>query len=505
VDLLLRKSARTYRADTRSRNGPGLLLVADRAQQKIVARCCPVARAAGVVPGMNLAEARALGPVNVSPFDAQRSRQALELLAKWCLRFSPVVSVDQTPSGNYPDEGLDGVLLNVTGEAHLFGSEHLLLAEIDTALRRMGFAARMAIAPTVGAAWAVARFGAHAASVVGEEHVQTALMPLPVRALRLPAALCAALREVGIEQVWHLLKLPRESLLTRYGEEVLVRLDQAMGRMDELITPIHPTEPVSVSRVFDGPAIQIEAIVLTVQGLLGTLSRRLLERESGVRGLRLELLRINAPPVSREVIIGRASRDEKHLWRLLQSKVEKMHMGYGVEAVRMTAFWTEAIRHQQLGAWETGEGDAHDEAFDALLDTLIDRWGEKRVLRAGPKASHTPEVARQFEPARAIENGAESGAGIVAAVDRPSILFERPEPAEAVALQPDRPPSFLKWRGEGHTLRCGQGPERIVTAWWGTQRASTRDYFKVQFAGGWWVWVFRELETGRWFIHGIWG
>jgi protein ImuB len=506
ADLLRRKSLR---------NGTGLsghdrrawLLVIDQAGQKRVARCCAAARAAGVYPGMTLAEARALCRPHVSTFDAEKSRRSLELLAQWCLRFSPVVAVDPTPlgysierAGLDHDDAPDGLLLDITGAGHLFGGEHLMLAEMATRLRRMGFDSRMAVAPTLGAAWAVARFAPHALSVMGEAELSKGLPGLPVAAMRLPRELCATLKEVGIEQVAHLLKLPRESLLARYGEEILMRLDQAWGRLEEMLQPVHPLEPLAVERIFDGPVIQLEAVMLTVEGLLNELSRRLLEKESGVRGVRLEMMRINASPVSHELVIGRASRDPKHLWKLLRPRVENMHMGYGVEAVRLTAYWQERIRHQQLGAWNTGEGDVHDEAFDALLDTLIHRWGSNRVLKAQAAPSYTPEVARSFRPARTETISTEA----LLFVDRPSLLFERPEPAEAVALVPDHPPSYLQWRGQGHELRSGQGPERIVTAWWGTHRMSTRDYFKVELPGGTWVWAFRELESGRWFVHGMW-
>ncbi len=447
---------------------------------------------------MNLAEARALCPVHIAPFDPPRSRKTLELLAQWALRFSPVVSVDPTPWGYYTDPCPDGLLLNVTGEAPLFGGEPILLTEIRTQLQRLGFASRLAVAPTVGAAWAIAHFGPHSTSILSHEHLQNALAPLPVASLRITPELCTAMRDVGIEYVRHLLAIPRPNLLVRYGKELLLRLDQAFGRTPELVTPIHPTAPLQASRVFEGPAIQIEAILLTVQTLLEDLTHHLLQQESGVRGLRLELLRAHAPPVFQEWILARPSRDKKHLWELLRTKVERLHLGYGVEAVKMTAYWTEAIPHQQRDAWETAND--HDESFAALLDTLIGRWGSNRVLSPRTVASHTPEVARQFRPL--TEKSAPPAD--LALLDRPSVLFDPPEPAEAFALQPDRPPVYLRWKGQGHELLTGQGPERIVTEWWGAHRSSTRDYYKVQILDGSWIWTFQEVETGRWFIHGLW-
>jgi protein ImuB len=228
--------------------------------------------------------------------------------------------------------------------------------------------------------------------------------------------------------------------------------------------------------------------------------QRLLEKESGVRGLRVELLRVHAPMASREVVVGMASRDAKQLWGLLRPKVEGMNLGYGVEGVVLTAYWVQRIVHRQTGVWGMGEyGDRADEQFEAFLDTVINRWGTRRVLAARPTASHTPEVARGFRDVHE-----EKGEAELLFMDRPTVMLEEPEATGAVALQPDHPPSRLQWRGQEHLLSAGVGPERIATAWWGKQVSSTRDYFKVQTAAGTWLWVFRELESGEWFVHGLW-
>ncbi|MGN6371167.1 MAG: Y-family DNA polymerase [Phycisphaerae bacterium] len=509
IELLQRSAPRRSGAPVR-RHKP-LMLMATTARQEVVARCCAQCAGSGIRPGMTVAEAKALCPAaRVVAFDHARSRSAMELLAKWSLRFSPVVMVDRAASGRFPEVGEEvipeGLLLDVTGEAHLFGSEHLLLTEIAARLQRIGFSARLAIAPTVGGAWALARFGPHALAVVGEEQLQKALEPLPIGALRISSEVAAGLKQVGIERIGHLLKIPRESLLTRFGEELLMRLDQAMGRMGEMIEPLRVADPVSVERVFEGATTQLEAVMVTVRELLEALQRELLERESGIRGVRVELKRINLPPASRELVVGRATRDAKHVWNLLRPKVEQMHLGHGVEAVVLTAYWVERIRHRQTGAWETGESsDTHDEEYEALLDTLVNRWGEKRVLAARTVASHMPEVARQFRPVREkVALNEKVGPTDVLFVDRPSVLLEHPEKAEVLFLQPDHPPTQMNWRGRVHGLMNGSGPERIVTAWWGARLSSTRDYFKTQTEEGLWVWIFRELETERWFVHGLW-
>jgi protein ImuB len=141
-----------------------------------------------------------------------------------------------------------------------------------------------------------------------------------------------------------------------------------------------------------------------------------------------------------------------------------------------------------------------------MLDTLVNRWGEKRVLVAQAVASHMPELSRGFRSVRERRTALDEKVGPtdVLFVDRPSMLLEHPELVKVVYLQPDYPPVQMEWRGEKYQLKSGSGPERIITAWWGAHRSSTRDYFKVQTDNGLWVWVFRELETARWFVHGLW-
>jgi protein ImuB len=504
---LLRRPRRSARSPAVRNAAPRqpTLLVAPSAGQQLVARCDMLAARQGVAPGMALAEARALSPTAlVLNFDAKRSAQMLERLARWMLRYSPKVGLDPSPLGTQPEPSPDGLLLDITGEAHLFGSEHLLLMEIAQKLTRAGFTARLAAAPTLGAAWALARFDPHPLCVVDAHQLLPALQPLPIAALRLPPKLIASLQQIGLERIDHLLALRRESLLTRYGDSLLQRLDQALGRSAEDFTPLRLEEPLAVQRIFEGAATQLEAVTRTVQDLLAELTARLLQRESGIRGLRLTLTRADAPPVSLEILLGRPSRDPKHLWSLLRPKVETLHLGYGVEAVTLTAFWTETIRHRQIDVWGNSEsGD--NQALEELLDTLVNRWGSQRVLQAQACPSHLPESARQFTPVRRDQRPAPShGQATLLFADRPSIMLAPPEPAEALALQPDHPPSWLRWRGQDHTLAAGTGPERILPEWWTEPTPGPRDYYKVQTDRGLWLWVYRETETAHWFVHGLW-
>jgi protein ImuB len=517
-----------------------MLLVATASNTQKVARCCWRSLETGVRPGMTLAHARALVP------------DAMAKLAEWASRYSPIVGVDEcscehpcpqtaTPAGRR-DFCPDGLILDIAGCERTFRGEQRLALLIGADLRRMGFECRIGIGPSIGAAWAVSRFapapanpkGAGASEagaadpgptrflsqIVSFRQIAAGLAPLPVRALRLDDATCRGLHELGIDRIDHLMALPRRQVPSRFGDLVTRRIDQALGQAMETIKPVRPRPPVRVERLFDGPTTQVEALELSARELIGELCRELLARESGVRVLEAVFERVKrdargTEPVAERITLSRPTRNPHHLWSLLRPRLERLHLGYGVEGISLVAARTARVRHAQRGLEEEGhQGAAGRQGQDEgeLLDTLVNRLGAERVLRARAVESHIPERGFRMVPA------AQAGRALPvrATPARPTVLFERAEPADAIALMPDRPPSLLRWRGQERRVALGIGPERIGAEWWrwheqesaahpSAASLSPRDYFRVREEGGQWLWVYRELYTGHWFVHGVWG
>ena len=504
-------------------NVPPILLYATTAGRQIVVRRCEQAAAAGVRETMTLAHARALlprGNVLVKPHQPHRELMALKALARWALRFSPIVAVDPP----------DGVLIDIAGCERLFHGERQLLTAITTAVAHLGFQNRLASASTFACAWAIARFGSPDQFIVPNARERKVLEPLPIAALRVDQATIEALREVGIDRIGHLLNVPRSSLGARFGAPLLGRLDQAMGKAAETIDPVRPVEPPMVERIFAGPTTQLEAIQLTVRELLEELSEHLQQRECGVRLLELRFDRIDAQPIRETITLSRPSRDAKHLWSLLGPRVESINLGYGVERVALTAQRWARLSHVQMKQWGSDAEAAGnvDRDVGALVDALANRLGSDRIMRAEPIETHVPE--RAFRYCAVMEeqrHGAtpqclaasqrrargERDEGIIDA-DRPPVLLERPEPITVMALTPDGPPARLRWRGMEQRITASAGPERIAHEWWHlapgeytggkSNEVGNRDYFKVQDERGCWLWVYRVVETGRWFVHGLW-
>ena len=438
------------------------MLIALRHGVQVVVECCAMALRAGVRSGMTLAHARALlerDDCRIEPFEPQRQDRALHQLALWAMRYSPWVSPDP-PSG---------VLIDITGCQQVFGGEARLLERIRRELDGLGFESRAAAAPTFGCAWALARFGPSPQCIVETGHERLALAPLPAPALRLDEQTIAALHEVEITRIGHLLELPRSSLAARFGQELLLRLDQALGMAFETIEPLRPGAPLMAERAFDGPTTQLEAIEITIRQLLEVLCADLLKQESGVRRLDVKLLRIDETPMRASIALSRPSRNPRHLWTLLQPKIEKINLGFGVEHITVIALRAATLAHQQTEQWADGRGGADkktlEPAIGEMIDALSGRLGSRAVMQLEPVESHIPEMASRLRPVLEISALQTVSNAAVMPADRPTLLLSPPELAR-ITMAAMGLPLRLRWRAVDCSIVSWIGPERIAPAWW---------------------------------------
>lgn len=447
-----------------------------------------------------MADARALCPgIGIAEADFPGDAAALVALARWHRRFSPWSS----PHGD------DGVILDITGCAHLFGGETGLMAQIVERLARQGIASRAAIADNPGAAWALARFGRDARTLVPCGHVRKALADLPIAALRLEAETVTLLMRLGLRRIGDLYALPRTALVRRCGARVMLRLDQALGRSAEPLSPLSPEKLRWSRRSFAEPIMTAECIAAAMHELLISLCRRLVEEELGIRQLTLALYRVDSKV--EELAIGTAlpSRDPRHLRRLIDERLPELDPGLGVEDMMLTAADVEKLAALQLGLGGKAEQELSPENVTdlaVLIDRLANRLGTGSVVRPVIRESHLPERVLSFEPALPGNAGK---AGQRPAQPRPVRLLSRPEPIEAMAMVPDDPPVSFRWRRLLHRVHRADGPERIEGEWW-QETISPRDYYRVEDEEGHRFWLYRDgsydgRKAPRWFLHGIFG
>ncbi len=444
------------------------------------------AQAHALVPGLAAVDADPLG-------DAA----ALARLAVWVQRrYAPVCAVDPP----------DGLALDATGATHLRGGDAAFLADLTGRLDRAGIAALAAIAPTYGAAHALARFAPERA-LTEDGGVGAALADLPLAALRLPPDLADALRRLGFETVLDLERQPRAPLTRRFGPEVGRRLDQAFGRLAEPLVPVLDETAPRVDVVFAEPISAPETLARHVGELVERLCARLEQEGKGARRLDLLCERVDGRIEAVRTATARPVRAPARLVRLLRDKIETIDPGFGVERMSLIAVAAEALDWTPSPS-RLGDGPPPDLAD--LIDILSDRVGHARVYRLEGRESDVPErAARRVAPlaeARPL--------GWTPAWPRPVRLFRPPEPVQTLALLPDNPPTHFTWRGVRRRILRADGPERIHGEWGRSDAElwAVRDYFQVEDETGERFWLFRagdgeDPRTGSqaWFIHGKFG
>lgn len=461
----------------------------------------PAAERLGIRPGQPVADARALYPhLLTREADPVRDRQALERLADWCGRFTPWVGVDPAVG---PGEA--GLFLDVTGCAHLRGGEAGLLADLDHHLARSGLAARLALAGSPGAAWAWSRFRpAGAPAILTADEAM--LGPLPVEALRLPAATAETLRRLGLRRIADLAALPRAALAARFGADLLRQLDRASGRADEPIAPRRPPTSYSVRRDFAEPLLAPEALGAALARLLPPLCRRLERDGRGARRLVYTLYRIDGTSASAAIGTSRAARDPAHLARLFEPRLETLDPDPGIEALVLEAPETAPFAADQSALAESA-ARAEAPALAGLIDRLANRLGADRVGYLAPAALHLPERQTRFVAALGADaRAADWSAWRAATAPLPLRLFPVPEPVEIETpdARADMPPRAFRWRGRVHRVAAAHGPDRRLGAWWQGEHAA-RDYWAIEDEGGRRLWLCRDLASGRWCVHGVMG
>jgi protein ImuB len=491
--------------------------VIDTAGRRLLAAINPAAATAGLAVGMPLADALSFVPGLATVLaEPAEDAAALRHLAEWCGRYSPWTA---------PDEA-DGVRVEITGSAHLWGGEKAIAGDLTARLSRRGVASRVAIADTIGAAWATARF-AHAGDnivILPSGELSAALAPLPVEALRLDPITAQGLRRVGLKQVGDLYAMPRDTLARRFGETVARRLDQALDNMPEPLSPLGDAPSRRVRLSFAEPITEPADLMLATERLTADLVQRLAREGAGARRLDLAFLRVDGRVERIRLGTARPSRDPRHLTALFKERLDTIDPALGIEDMILAAFAVEPLPPEQIGFSGHPTG-GEISGIAPLLDRLGNKLGLDALSRLEARESHIPERAsvrispsptKPFglgPPSPAMRERVLSAAkGVRVKPPRPIRLFDPPEPVEAFWLLPDDPPFQFTWRRRRHRVTKADGPERIADEWWqpgGSGAAhAIRDYYRVEDEEGRRFWLFRAGLHGHdqkphWFVHGV--
>ena len=467
------------------------VLAAMQRGRMVITAASLAAEKQGVKTGMVLADARAvLAALEVFDHKPGLELKLLSAIAEWCIRYSPIVAVDLP----------DGLILDITGCAHLWGGEIAYLKDINKRLNGLGYQVRSSIADTVGCAWANSRHGRIKAIIEVGDH-QKALSVMPPQALRLEPATLERLEKLGFYQIGHFMDMPRPVLRRRFGGQLLMRLDQALGLAGEPIEPVRPIEPYQERLPCLEPIRTAKGIEIALQNLLETLCKRLVKEGLGVRKAIFKAFRMDGSPQQIDIGTHSASSNMEHLFKLFQLKIVRLRPDLGFELFILQAPVVEQLSQDSLMLWNIS-GSNDQEEIAELLDRLISRGGPGIVNRYLPAQHYWPE--RSIKMAFSILEKPEFS--WPAARPRPISLLENPERIQVTAPVPDYPPMLFRYKGQVHNVIRADGPERIEQEWW-IQQGLHRDYYVIEDQNGARYWIFRSGHYGEnnphWFIHGF--
>lgn len=434
----------------------------------------------GLHVGMAFSDARAFCPdLQSRPADLHADRHFLMGIRRWATRYCPWVGLEDS-----------GLVLDITGSAHLFGGEAALLDNLRHSMTRAGLTVQIGLADTRGAAWAMAH---HGEGIAPPGQPLAMLGPLPIAALRLDAETVAALQRLGLRKIAQLAETPRAPLARRFGPGLLRRLDQALGTQPEQISP-EADPPHYGVRISLPEPIGLEADVMAgVARLLERLCGKLAEQGAGARVLELTLRRVDQHAERVELRLARAMRDPTRILPLFGRGVGAVDAGFGIDQLRLEATQVEPLATEQIGSADAARSDR----LDDLITRIGARIGIDNIRRFLPTDSHIPEHSFVLVPAAYSRPKPFPPP----ARPRPLILFP-PEPITATGTEP---PQAFRWRRmQLDTLRS-TGPERIAPEWWRDDpnwRSGLRDYWRVETTQGRRLWLFYTPQNPGWFVQG---
>jgi protein ImuB len=501
---------------------------------------------------MPLAEAQALAPgLAIATYESSADRRALAKLAEGCERFSPSVAIEE---GDAPES----LLLNISNLEHLWGSETALAGQVEKFFTRRGYRVKLAAAETMGLAWALAHFSAGERVACFRAAQRSVSMPeddvtqrsrgmpapymltpaaagesmppfeiqLPIESLRIDGEIAALLRQLGIETVDQLAALPREDLGSRFGDDLLRRLDQLTDAAREVAEPHRALAPLEASHALDEPTADRFVLMQVLKQLVERLARQMAVRDQGAVLLMCSLRCTDGRTVPLRIGLLQPSANARQLLELIDLHLENAKLTAEVDRAQLRVAVVGRLGQRQSELFADGwSRDSHQ--LPLLVNRLSSRLGHKQVLRAELRASPVPERAvrwaaaversRKMQNAKCkMQNAKWQSSAIknlqfrappggwscnLQSSPRPLLLHPEPETLEVVCIAPDGPPQFVWLKNHRQRIVHFAGPERIETLWW-RGPSVRRDYYRVALESGNHLWIFRRLSDGRWFLHG---
>ncbi len=518
--------------------------------------CCPRVRKARVRVGMSIAQAHdmsiaaGLGGVVIERHDPYLDQIAMDQVAWWMQQtVSPLVaieSLDDRPWAGHPRHQPESLICDISGVSHLFGGEAGTMTMVTELLSSLGLAGRLAIADSLGAAWAVAHYQtarSHAAEdrcfIVPPGHDRAAIEPLSVESLRVAPETIETLGRLGVETVGHLLRLPRSGLAPRLGIGLVRRIEQALGEVEEPVASFRAEAEHSETLPLEYPTADQPILADRIGRLTTKVRAGLATRQRGALRMACRLDLSAHPPLTIDIGLFAPSIDAKHLSGLIINRLEQTRLRSSVRQVTVSVTLTGPLRTVQTSLFESSNLESPDSSplsgssISRLIDSLSGRLGRNAVVDVKLSGDPLPENAFYVSPLagnqttygrtqRSLDSRFFSKTFTPSSSDairRPLWLLSTPLVlSTAFGDQPfvqsttdSTLPDRLRIHGETHTIVRFWGAERIETGWW-KGPSINRDYFRIETDRNQWLWVYRGRlartagqatgPTFQWMLHG---
>lgn len=445
------------------------------------------ALAAGLTPGLSMADGRAICPqLMTEPADPGREDLLLRALHRWADSLSPQVSLDSA----------DGLLLDITGCAHLFGGEAEMAAIACQRLGDLQVTARAGIADTKGAARALARFGNARIEIASVGGARAALSGLPISALGLEDAQAHALRRSGLQTIGQLYEIKSSELARRFGLESTGALHRALGLTPDPIVAKHADPVYSARATFPDPIGYLEDFERVLARLADAVCARLLSARRGARRYRLTVRCVDSTDQVLTIGFAKPTATPAAILQQFRRPLDQLKIAFGADMFRLVAEEVEPLHPRQRSLDHAAETE--DDRTD-LIATLGNRLGYDRVRLFRPADSHLPEF--EFETVEAMRFP-DAPVWTPTPRARPLRLYHPPERLRIET--PGRPPVIFEWRRRRYESVSATGPERLAPEWWRGEDARLRDYWRVRTRAGPSLWLLNcpAASAEDWFVAG---
>lgn len=466
-------------------------------EKQRVYQCNTTAARLGIKPGHNMDTAFTLSErVTTTERNLDRETIALKHLAQWAYQFTP----------NVTTKGPQCLIMEVAGSLSLFGGLDVICGSIQSGLEEQGYSANMAYSSTPQAAILLAIANLSNTSLDATPYATPYatidatldIGPAPVHHLQVPNKVVTGLQQMGIHNLKQLLALPINGLARRFDTYFIDYLQRLIGDKPDPQSFISPAANFYHDVTFLHDVTNMESLTFPINRLLGELSDFLSGRQLWISHMTWHLSHRSHGRQSFSVYLAAPANDSKMFLTLTQLKLDQINSVEEIDNIALSVKRFFPAGQESADLFAKGfqnRGQAPQTSSDQqnqLLNMLTARLGPGKCFGLSEANDHRPEKAwkkiRLHEKDYWVSPQQKD-------LPRPSFLLPTPKSLNVV----DDIPCLAG------KLELVKGPERIDFGWWDQpiDKPLARDYYIARQRDGGLLWVFKHLDAGRWYLHGI--